>query len=65
VLGLEECTLCLALELLYNFKNVIFFKRFIYYVNTALLACMPADQKRAPGLIIDGYELICDCWELN
>jgi hypothetical protein len=26
---------------------------------------MPAGQKRAPHLIIDGYELLCGCWELN
>ena len=32
------------------------FKRFIYYVYSVLPACMPAGQKRAPDLIIDGYE---------
>jgi hypothetical protein len=26
---------------------------------------MPADQKRAPDLIIGGHELPCGCWELN
>jgi hypothetical protein len=26
---------------------------------------MPRHQKRAPDLIIDGYELPCGCWELN
>jgi hypothetical protein len=29
------------------------------------LACMPAGQKRAPALTIDGYEPSCSCWELN
>ena len=26
---------------------------------------MPAGQKRAPDLIINGYEPPCDCYELN
>ena len=33
-----------------------FFLRFIYYVYSILPACMPASQKRAPDLILDGYE---------
>ena len=28
-------------------------------------ACMPAGQKRAQNLIIDGCEVPCGCWELN
>ena len=32
---------------------------------SVLPACMPAGQKRAPDLIIDGCQPPCDCWELN
>jgi hypothetical protein len=39
--------------------------RFIYYVYSVLPVCMPAGQKRAPDLIIDGCEPPCGCWELN
>jgi hypothetical protein len=37
-----------------NFKEV--FSTFIYYVYNILPACILAGQKRAPDLIIDGYE---------
>ena len=40
-------------------------KGFIYYVYNILPACMPAGQKRAPDLIIDGCEPPCGCWEMN
>jgi hypothetical protein len=40
-------------------------KRFIYYVYRVLPVCMPAGQKGADDLIIDGYEPPCGCWELN
>jgi hypothetical protein len=36
-----------------------------YYVYSILPACLPAGQKGAPDLIIDGYEAPCACWELN
>ena len=29
---------------------------FIYYVCNVLYECVPAHQKRAPDLIIDGYK---------
>ena len=32
---------------------------------TAFLPCVPTSQKGAPGLIIDGCEPPCGCWELN
>ena len=32
---------------------------FIYYVYSVLPACMPAGQKRAPDLIMDGCEPLC------
>ena len=38
---------------------------FIYYVCSVLPACVPACEKRAPNLIIDGCEPPCGCWELN
>jgi hypothetical protein len=38
---------------------------FIYYVYSVLPECMPAVQKRAPDLIIDGYKPPCGCWKLN
>jgi hypothetical protein len=52
----------LTVVLLYEELNVFllsfylesFLKRFIYYVHKVLPACMPAGQKRAPNLIIDG-----------
>ena len=37
----------------------------IYYVYSIPPASMPAGQKRAPTLIIDGCESPCGCWELN
>jgi hypothetical protein len=41
---------------------VLFFKDlFIYYVYSLL----PAGQKRASELIIDGFKLPCGCWELD
>ena len=40
-------------------------KRSICYASNVLLAGMPAYQKRAPDLIIDGCELPRVCWELN
>ena len=36
-----------------------------YYVHSVLPACVPAGQKRAPDLTIDGCEPPCGCWELN
>jgi hypothetical protein len=39
--------------------------RSTYYVYSVLPACTFAGQKRAPDLIIDDYEPLCDCWELN
>ena len=32
---------------------------------TAFLPCVPASQKGAPSLIIDGCEPPSGCWELN
>jgi hypothetical protein len=49
----------------HRFFMVLFFLRFIYYVYSVLLPCMPAGQKKAPDLIIDGYGPPCGCWELN
>jgi hypothetical protein len=44
----------------------VFFKDiYIYHVYSILPACMPADQKRVPDLILDSYEPPCGCWELN
>ena len=44
----------------------IFFKDlFIYHVYRILPGYMPAGQKMAPNIIIDGYKLPCGCWELN
>ena len=40
---------------------LLFFLRFIYYVYSVLLACMPVGQKRAPNLIMDGCEPPCRC----
>uniref|UniRef100_A0A8I5ZQ82 Uncharacterized protein n=1 Tax=Rattus norvegicus TaxID=10116 RepID=A0A8I5ZQ82_RAT len=37
----------------------------MYTSYSFLPACMPAGQKRAPDLIIDGCEPPCGCWELN
>ena len=48
------------------FKNIyLFICLFIYYVYNILSVCLPAGQKRAPDLIIDGCEPPCGCWELN
>ena len=47
------------------FKKNFFSKRYIYYVYSSLSECVSADQKRAPDLIIGGYEPPCGCWELN
>jgi hypothetical protein len=58
VSALKHLTISLA-------TNFCFFKRFIYYVYSVLLACMPAGQKRAPDPITDGCEPLCGCWELN
>jgi hypothetical protein len=44
------------------FERVIFKN---YYVYSVLPACMPAGQKRAPDVILDGYEPPCGCWEWN
>jgi hypothetical protein len=41
-------------------KNV-----FIYHIHSVLPACMPAYQKRAPDLIIDGCEPLCGYCDLN
>jgi hypothetical protein len=35
------------------------------FVYSILPAHIPAHQKRAPNLIIDGWESPCGCWELN
>ena len=32
---------------------------------TAFLPCVPECQKGAPGLLLDGCEPPCGCWELN
>jgi hypothetical protein len=40
-------------------------KKKIYYIYSVPPACMPAGQKRAPNLTIDGYEPPGGCWELN
>jgi hypothetical protein len=37
----------------------------IYILKLILPACMPAGQKWAPDLSIDGCEPLCGCWELN
>lgn len=37
----------------------------ICYVHKALLPCMPAHQKKAPELILDGSESPGVCWEWN
>ena len=37
---------------------------FIYLFIYLLYSILPADQKRASGLIIDAYEPPCGCWEL-
>jgi hypothetical protein len=42
-----------------------FLDLFIYYVYNILPACMPACLKRAPDLIVDGYEPPCGCWEIE
>lgn len=42
-----------------------FFKIYLFIMYSALLACMTAGQKRAPDLIIDGFEPMCGCWDLN
>ena len=36
-----------------------------YHVYSVLPVCMPAGQKRAPDLTIDGCEPPYGCWELN
>jgi hypothetical protein len=46
-------------------SSFLFSERFIYYVYSVLSACVPADQKKAPDPITDGYEPPCGCWELN
>ena len=48
-----------------GFVNFILFFRSIYYVHSGLLAYIPASQKRAPDLVIDGCELPGGCWELS
>jgi len=47
------------------YAEKFFFLRFIYYVYNILPACMPAGQKKALNLIIDGCEPPCGSWELN
>ena len=42
-----------------------FFRFYLFIMYTTFLPCMPAGQKRAPDLIIDGCEPPCGCWELN
>jgi hypothetical protein len=38
----------------------------VYLFNvSALSACTPVGQKRAPDHTIDGYELPCSCQKLN
>ena len=37
----------------------------MYVCISALSACMPACQKKAPDPIIDGCEPPCSFWELN
>jgi hypothetical protein len=44
-------------------KGLIYYV-YIYYVYI-LPACVPADQKGAPELIIDGYKPPYPCRELN
>ena len=51
--------------LLYLYRQLPFKKRSIYGVYSALPACMTAEQKRAPDLIMDGCESPCGCWKLN
>ena len=43
----------------------LFIYLFIYLVFIDLHECIYAGQKRAPDLIIGGYEPPCGCWELN
>jgi hypothetical protein len=64
-----ESYLCTATLLF--FRYLVFFKIdwlidwLIDYVYSVLPACVPAGQKRAPDLIIDGCEPPCDYWEFN
>jgi hypothetical protein len=48
-----------------GFCFVLFVFKLTYYVYSLLAACMPTGQKRAPDLIIGGYEPPYGCWELN
>jgi hypothetical protein len=51
-----------------NFYVIQTFKKmyvYILYVYSVLPVCLPACQKRAPDLIIDGNEPPYGCWELN
>lgn len=44
----------------------VFLMMYLFYVCTCTLSeCTPACQERASGLIIDGYEPLCGCWELH
>ena len=43
----------------------LFFLATLYNIYSVLPACMPAGQKKAPDLIIDGCEPLCDCWDLS
>jgi len=65
---LEKQTVLLTSEpSLQPLDDYFFLKHlFIMYISYSFLpACMPAGQKRAPDLIIGGYEPPCGCWELN
>ena len=48
-----------------NFLKLTYLFIYVFYVFESLFASMPAWQKRASDLIIDGCELPCDCWELK
>jgi hypothetical protein len=51
---------------LYIFYFVSIFKRFIYFIMCKYtVAVFQTLQKRVSGLIMDGYEPPCDCWDLN
>jgi hypothetical protein len=45
--------------------SYFFFFNIFIFIYSILPACMPAGQKRASDLIIDGYEPSCGCCILN
>ena len=58
VVEIKESIQC-SNKCLKHFLKIDLSSLFYFYVYSVLPACMPAGQKRVPGLITDDYEPPC------